>query len=169
MIELKPGNGWIAFDRDGIRYPWYVSGVLELLEKMDLKGKKLFEWGVGYSTHWYRSRGMKTWGVDSVEKWAKDIITAYEPDKRKYIKFPKLYCDFQYDIVVIDGIYRDECLKVALEVVKPDGLIIIDNFEQPSVYGEWPLTRAILKEQGLVYEIFKQEGHNDWQTIVIYV
>ena len=168
MITLEPSNGWIAVDAQGWRYPWFTSGALEVLDAMDLQGKKLFEWGVGYSTYWFRSRGMKTWGVDSSEKWAKDVITHFEPNKEEYINYPKKYCNFGMDIVVIDGEYRDECAPVAFEIVKKGGIILIDNFFQPSVPpNEWFRTLDLLAVKKAPHTLYPQTGHPDWKSLII--
>lgn len=168
MIELKPDNGWIAFDSKGIRYPWYSSGALEVLDKMDLTGKYIFEWGVGYSTEWYRSRGMKTWGVDSNKEWVDKIITQFEPDKEKYINFPKKWYTFGFDIMAIDGIHRDECTPIAVELIRKGGLIIIDNWMQPSVEpNSWFRTLDVLAAKKLPHTVYRQDNHLDWSTLII--
>jgi len=164
MIKLSAENGWVAKDQYGIQYPWYASDMLELLDKMDLRGKYVFEYGCGHSTHWFRSRGAFVDGVDSDIDWA-DVAK---------VKFEKYYNEYTnrihnskyewYDIIVIDGIYRDDCTEHALKNLKPGGMLIIDNWMQPSVEpNEW--TRTLELTKGMKSEVFAQEGHPDWKTI----
>lgn len=174
MIKLTAANGWVAKDEHGIQFPWYTSGMLKVLDKMDLKGKKVFEYGVGYSTLWYRSRGALTAGVDSNHEWANMVGVPFTIERDKYIHeaYDYTYCPRKinqeyvrvFDIISIDGIYRDECTEHALLALRPGGMLIIDNWMQPSVEpNEWTKTLELTK--GMKSEVFAQEGHPDWKTI----
>lgn len=172
MIELKPDNGWIAFDSDGVRYPWYVSGVLDILDKMDLNGKMVFEYGMGYSTLWFQSRGAYVHGIESNEEWAEFTRANCTHDETKYINsihYQSRLGPILYDIVCIDGIYRDKCTPLAYSHLQKGGIIIIDNWMQPSVEpNEWFRTCDLLATKKLKFEVFRQEGHPDWSTLIIY-
>lgn len=164
MIELIP-NEWRYRDSETkMPYPWYVRPVVEMLDKMDLHGKQVFEYGVGDSTRWYRSRGAITTGVDNNESWAIQMGVAYCADD----DYPYCLGYGPYDIIVIDGIYRDECFQVALDHTRKDGgMIILDNFEQSDVEPHWPLTRACIKDNNLKLEIFREFYHPTWQTAIV--
>lgn len=165
MIELIP-NEWRYRDSETkMPYPWYVRPVIQMLDAMNLKDKKVFEYGVGDSTLWYRSRGAIVSGVDHDSQWADKLDAVFCADS---IDYP--YClsgHKEYDIIVIDGIARDECLPIAINYLMEDGFIIIDNFEQIDVEPHWPLTRACIKDNNLKLEIFKEPNHPTWQTAIV--
>lgn len=152
--------------------PWYTSPCLEWLMTLDLKGKFIFEYGVGHSTVWYKSKGAITYGVDSTIEWLQvaapnDSKCGYylTSDKDRYIKgWTKVFDDI-YDIVIIDGIYRDECTEYALKMLKPGGYLILDNYMQPSVEMNWEKTNELIK--GMPITIYKEPEHYDWCTAVI--
>ena len=71
--------------------------------------------------------------VDSVTPSVADRILVkeqlkvkYEIDLKKYMK--RIYdYDFKFDVIVIDGQVRFDCIKPALEKIKDNGMIIYDN------------------------------------------
>jgi len=169
----------------GLIMPWYTSPCLEWLLTLDLKFKLIFEYGVGDSTKWYRFKGADVWGVDSNSKWI-DIACKKSESNWNYYLFNRLSFfnttnkesylqwvstfevdEFDYfDIIIIDGDYRDECTEHALKALKPGGYLIIDNFHQASADLEhWPLTDKLI--EGMPITIYKEPGHHDWCTAVI--
>jgi hypothetical protein len=158
-------NEWRYYDNElKIPFPWYTRPCLEWLLTIDLKFTRVFEYGVGDSTKWYIKKGViRTYGVDDNIHWAKSA-NAYHAEKF-YEYVTSIERNAPYDIVVIDGIYRDACTKYALEFLKADGYLIIDNYKQPSVQAEWPLTEKLI--EGMEIMEFKEPGHEDWQTIVV--
>lgn len=145
-------------------YPWYVKPALEILDKIDPKGKRVFEYGSGDSSIWYRTAGYEVHSVDHNKEWARKSGAVWRRAKGKYLSEIERH-NPPYDIVVIDGEHRDECIGYALAYTKPGSIIIIDNFHQPSVQADWPITDELTKN--LIVEVYKQEGHYDWQTAII--
>lgn len=154
---------------DGITFlPWYTSPCLEWLMTLDLKDKRIFEFGVGDSTLWYRSKGAYTSGVDSNYSWASKLCAWHGEDEEHYLRSIGVLAQeylLPFDIVINDGDYRDECTEQGLKYLKPGGYLIIDNYRQPSVQADWPLTDKLI--EGMPITIYKEPTHYDWQTAVI--
>lgn len=158
---------------DGERFlPWYTSPCLEWLMKLDLVGKKVFEYGTGDSTKWYSSQGADVYGVDSEAKWLPECADLdalgfrITDDEKLYISYNPIMGDAAFDIVAIDGLYRDKCTKYALHRLRPGGYLIIDNYKQPSVQMDWPETDKLI--EGMEQTLYKEPGHYDgWQTLVV--
>jgi predicted O-methyltransferase YrrM len=176
MIDLTTPNEWQHKDESlgGILFPWYTKSFLDELVTWDLKDKAVFEFGAGASTLWWGRRCKNVYAVESNETYLEAVRAKvdemgiyYAGAKETYLKFitkPGV----QFDIVVIDGEpiqWRDDCVKPALDCLKPGGKLIIDNWDQPSV-GWLPSeeTKALLAPY--TCEIFPQEGHPDWKTAV---
>lgn len=158
---------WRYFD-EGLKipYPWYTGPCLEWLDTLDLEGKRVFEYGVGESTHWYKCHGATIWGIDSDVQWAYKTGSMHSDKQEAYIRsISEGLVWGAFDIVIIDGVWRDECTEHALKALKPGGFLIIDNYKQPSVQAEWPLTERLI--EGMDVTSYKQPGHEDWQTIVV--
>lgn len=168
MTEQRLEGGRIRDPENGFIMPWYTSTCLEWLATLDLKGKRVFEYGVGDSTLWYRKQGAIVKGVDINEKWAGISETEHEASEYYYLRaiWSTGSTTDLYDIVVIDGSFRDECTKHALPNLKIGGYLIIDNYKQKSADLEhWPLTEKLI--EGLPITIYKEPNHEDWQTAVI--
>lgn len=159
---------WRYFD-EGLKipYPWYTGPCLEWLVSLDLKGKRVFEYGVGESTFWYKEKGVTNiWGVDTNEEWARRTLSMHRDNVEGYVDSIKEgFVWGAFDIVVVDGVWRDECTEHALKALKPGGFLIIDNYKQPSVQAEWPLTDRLIEGMDVTY--YKEPDHQDWQTIVV--
>lgn len=175
MIDLTTPNEWQHKDESlgGILFPWYTKSFLDELVTWDLKDKVVFEYGCGASTLWWQEKAKEVFSVDSNPEWY-DAVVFNVTNKnwvgqiwlRKAIEYITAIreAEKQFDIVVIDGILREECVPVALECLKPGGILIYDNWMQPSVEVQGEETQKLLLS--LSHKIYKQEGHPDWQTAV---
>jgi len=161
-MKLLPEGMRYLDEELNIPYPWYTKPCLEWLIKLNLKGKRIFEYGVGDSTFWYQKMDASVWGVDDSYNWI-EFATEVVIDKYDYTHYINGFAKF--DIVIIDGAYRDECTAPALKRIKKGGYLIIDNYKQPSVQEHWPLTEVLIT--GMPVTIYKQQDHEDWQTAVI--
>lgn len=162
---MKPIEHWGTLDENGMTMPWYTRPCLEWLEKLDLKNKAVFEYGCGLSSFWYNRVGAIAYGVDHDPKWIQEMCGYWcTDDKKAYLEFIGRWKK-KYDLVIIDGIYRDDCTEFALKYLAPGGYLIADNFEQPSAdLADWPKTRELTRNLPLT--IYKEPDHIDWQTAV---
>lgn len=156
---------WRYFDESlNIPYPWYTKGCLEFLETLDLKGKRVFEYGVGESTTWYLEKGAICFGVDNSIEWANYTGSKFAVFNNEYVGAIDEYGLF--DIVVVDGAWRDDCVEWALPHMKEGGILIIDNFEQPEVEPNiWTKTKELIRQKK--HEIHFELDHGTWKTLVV--
>lgn len=165
--SLQPIENYLTLDEYGIQMPWYTRPCLEWLDKLDLRDKKVFEYGVGHSTYWYKTRGAEIFGIDSNCEWGSFAGVNWTTDKSKYLD--SIYeAGRNYDLIVIDGEFRDECTKMALWRIRKGGYIIIDNYKQATAdLADWPITEKLIENLKVLY--YKEPHHPDWVTIVIHV
>jgi len=154
---------WRFLDGE-IIMPWYTKPALEWLKQQDTSTWRVFEYGCGYSTIWWRLNCKEVVSVDNNQIWANAMGAAYFPGKESYITFVNDVFSDGYDCIIIDGEYRDECVAFCLDYIKPGGYLIIDNYEQPSVGYDYSKTNQLL--QGWEKQVFKQHNHSDWQTAI---
>jgi hypothetical protein len=155
--------GWRYLDIEcQLTMPWYTVGCLQWLITQDLKNMSIFEYGCGISSDWWKAQCKKWNGVESDARWSNGgILTS---DMEKYIK---ACLDDVYDIIVIDGIYRNECVEFALQSIKKGGVIIIDNWDQASTdmpIEWWSKANDLLKKYEV--SIYKEPSHVDWKTAI---
>lgn len=170
MIDLTKCEGWQKRDADGMVMPWYVHTALDEIRKWSLSNKTVFEYGVGQSTLWWAKHCKFVKGMDINREWANVInqagvaniwveshqsparYTAYDSEEEKF------------DIIVVDGDFRDHCIRPAIHRLKPGGKLIIDNWDQPSVWMPNDASRSLIAQ--LRHTIYEQEGHYDWKTLI---
>lgn len=150
-------------DTLGLIFPYYTWTFLDVLKTWDVSTWDVFEYGVGYSTLWWKRKAKSVDGVDNQLEWATKFNSLHTTDKETYIQSPSK----MYDCIIIDGEpvgWRDECTKHALQHLKPNGILIIDNYHQHSCdCGNWPQTDELLKNYKSF--VYSQIGHPDWKTV----
>lgn len=174
-IDLRSANEWQWRDNNRLVFPWYVKPFLDVLASMDLSGKDVFEYGGGASTLWWASKANSVTSVDANQMYVDAVNNeikhrGFTNAKILYAHHPEVYINDVnygwYDIIVIDGHYRDECIQPSLKRLKPNGILIFDNWQQPSVHMAHPQLVEILEK--MEHKIYRQEDHPDWQTAIFY-
>lgn len=171
MINLSLYNEWqYLCPRTGLVMPWYTKPFLDILRTWDLAGLKVFEYGAGASTLWWQDQGCIVWSVDSSLEYIEAVkvqrkrpsVLLYQEMEEGYIHTLDL-SSRPWDIIVVDGMYRDQCATKAYWNLRQSfgGILIIDNWMQPSVWVASEETRELLGEPTGCY---RQPGHPDWQT-----
>jgi len=166
-------NKWQLLDpSNNLTFPYYTHEFLDILQTWDITEWKVFEYGGGDSSLWWRDKVKQCISVDTNEKWANDRQLILEQNKEKFINYPINNINETnelFDCIIIDGEpldWRDLCTNVALQCIKPGGVLIIDNWCQNSIKGlgtdGWKESMKLLsKYKG---ESFKHRNHYDWTT-----
>ena len=128
FIESSKKN--IPVNNKGEVMPMYTYPCYEWLNSIDWTDSKVFEYGTGYSTIWWQNKNVDYHAVEDNKQWY-DMIEDktninYKPGLHKYIQSIYDY-NYKFDVIVIDGVFRFDCIKPALDKIKNDGIIIVDN------------------------------------------
>jgi hypothetical protein len=121
----------MSMDPQGNPLPWYTFPAIDYLSGLDFSGKRVFEYGSGQSTLWWSERCRDLTSVEHDRDFynrmnSKGKINArYICDEvmRNYVG----RLESPQDVIVIDGVEREECAKRALRFLAPRGMIILDN------------------------------------------
>jgi len=129
-------------------HPWLTKQANLIISTLLKPTDVGFEWGSGRSTLWFAQRVNHLISVEHNEAWYKAVsskLKAANVFNVKYIlckldagnKKPNEIlpyvkaihkCDKNsLDFVLVDGIYRELCSNLALEKIRPGGIIILDN------------------------------------------
>jgi hypothetical protein len=120
-------------------YPWLTQHANEILSHLIKKDHIGFEWGAGRSTLWFARRCKHLTSVEHDPFWYKKVYAALQKfnvtncdlvlakDKETYISLIDSFEDESLDFVLVDGLYRDECVIRSLRKIKSGGFLIIDN------------------------------------------
>ena len=113
----------------GRELPWFTTSAIKQLESMNLKGKRIFEFGGGYSSIYFHKNGCSLEIFERDDHW-RDWIKNKIGDFPSYnateqIKVKELANKF--DIVVVDVFNRPDNFEIAEQLINSDGIIILDD------------------------------------------
>ncbi|MBN1185522.1 MAG: hypothetical protein JXB49_24765 [Bacteroidales bacterium] len=130
----------MPIDKKGQPIPWYSYPFLNFIESRLSKQLAIFEYGSGNSTIWLAARVGNVKAVEHNSLWFNkisprlpnnvEIIYREDGSTKDYCR-EILNSNTFYDIIIVDGVDRNCCLKLSLEKLKKDGVIILDNSERP--------------------------------------
>ncbi len=131
-FELKQ-----PLDKNDNPIPWFTYPAIEFLKGRLSKEFSVFEYGCGNSTLFFSERIKEIISVETNPEWYNKIklklksncnLILYDnkPVDYNYEEIIKQF-DKKFDIIVIDAIKRNEVMKVAVDYVKSNGVIILDN------------------------------------------
>ena len=128
-----------SIDGHGRPIPWITYPALEFLTRYLPRDIRVFEYGCGNSTLWWSERASAVVSVEHDADWYAKIApklpphctihhVALEPDGQ-YAK--KILADRdEFDVVLIDGRDRVNCLEYSLQALAADGIIVFDNSDR---------------------------------------
>ena len=109
---------------------WMHLKEKELITKHFSPEKVMLEWGSGGSTLEFSKSLKKYYSVEHNKEWyerVKKFNVQYKSDYKEYISSIYAADVKGFDVIVIDGQVRFDCVKPAFDKLKEDGIIIFDN------------------------------------------
>ena len=147
-----------AVDRHGHPLPWYTYPCIEFLKRRSFSGRSVLEFGAGQSTFWWASVADSVLSFETDATWFHEILFSAPSNVALHhvpILHPKDYFSGArelelrvrellttlnvpryFDVIVIDGEYRDEMIPIAVSVLAPGGAIICDNSDSYKCFFE---------------------------------
>ncbi|HEV3351778.1 MAG TPA: class I SAM-dependent methyltransferase [Acidimicrobiales bacterium] len=157
-------------DQDGNPVPWITYPATAFLDSLDLSGRRMFEFGAGASTMFWQSRVAEIVSVENDPAWVEVLRTRIDPsvvsirlatDPDRYVA--SVADGGPWDVVVIDGLLREEAARHAVPHLAPGALVVLDN-------TDWfPEPAAVLRDAGLLQVDFAGPGPTkayQWVTSV---
>ena len=176
-------TGWIESlrrgypcDAEGAEVPWMNYPVVNFLKERLHKDLTLFEFGSGYSTLFYAKRVRDVTSVEYNREWY-DFMTEKEIDNVSLLYREKdvdgTYCrtinesDREYDIIVVDGRDRVNCVIQGIEKLTSKGIILLDDSSRDRYTAaiEHAKTKGF---RSLDIEGLKPTGYGIDRTTVLY-
>ena len=121
--------------KDG--FPMMSEKEVKIIDNLieQYKPVKCLEWGSGNSTLYFPNKHQDISIWLSIEhnghylEYLKNKITnsvsiIYEDDEHNYINSCKYN---MFDFILIDGLYREQCIEMALELITDDGIILLHD------------------------------------------
>lgn len=136
MRSLREGK---PLDENGREIPWMNYAVIRFLEGRCMKDFQLFEFGSGYSTLFYARLVQRVTSVETDTKWLRRVEEIVPENVTMIFKNQDIdgeYCRVinstgqKYDVVIVDGEDRVNCIKQSIEALTSRGVILLDDSER---------------------------------------
>lgn len=141
-------EGWISsvikrvpIDSKGKEIPWFTYSGIDFIATRLNDTHSVFEYGSGNSTIWFSRRVNKITSIEHNKKWyskiKEKILTqpnvTYLMKEIKTGDYQKEILNYnkEFDIIIIDGEKRNECVVNCLNALKDNGVVIWDNSDRP--------------------------------------
>lgn len=130
-----------AVDKNGAPIPWYSYSFIAFIEERLSSDQSLFEYGSGHSTLWFSNRVKQVTAVESDQSWFEIVNKSLSKNAtllyRDLSKGQEYEAAVQesaenYDIIIVDGSKRMECIEQALTKLTDRGVLILDDSNRPS-------------------------------------
>lgn len=177
MIDLsKPNEHQRVDPTNNLVEPWLVFPALDEIKMWDLQTKRVFEYGCGAGTLWWADKCELVVSIETNADWfdavhsrrAEKMVMRYYVEKNEFVR-SIIEAIIQFDIIIIDCDpieWRNDCIQPALKCLKPNGKLIIDNWNQPSC--DWMVSKENREQLlSMPHKIFKQPNHKDWTTLIV--
>jgi predicted O-methyltransferase YrrM len=117
---------------------WYTYAFLYFLEPRLRPDFTVFEYGCGNSTFWFAPRVGRVFSVEHQPDWYRYIDQrkpanaqiALAESRDAYLGQAGHFAT-RYDLIVVDGIHRNDCLALAPDWLTDRGVVILDNSDRP--------------------------------------
>lgn len=121
--------------------PWIAYTSIRSLEKFLNKDSRVLEFGSGMSTIWYAKHAGEVYSVEDHRPWYDRVSKIIEANQFGNIHYTFLESESDYtsfmsddiegfDLVMIDGSYRSKCIYHASKLVRPGGILYLDNSDK---------------------------------------
>lgn len=157
---FKSFNKKQSIDKDGNPIPWFTYSLISFISDRLTNELNVFEFGSGNSTLWFSHKVEKVISVEHNKEWY-NIVKDKMPSNVKLIyqelEYDNEYCrtakKFEefFDIVIIDGRDRNNCVYNSVDKLTDKGIIIFDN-TQLDIYSD---SQNFLKSKGFKRLDFK--------------
>jgi hypothetical protein len=144
--HFKSSWEMLSVSRTGKPLPWYTYPCIDFLKYRDFGDKTVLEFGGGQSSLWWSQRARSVVTLEGNEQWYQKIkadmpanvdlflVSMVSPSScmEEVNGILQNYSDF--DVIIIDGLYRYEMAEVARSVMADYGVIICDDAENYGFY-----------------------------------
>ena len=133
-------TGWLgtraegfARDANGEPIPWFTYPAIQFLEERAKRSWRVLEFGSGMGTLWWSQRVSEVNAIEHDTHWADAIERQCAANVHRVPSFPAdAYLrpsvnSGPYEIVIVDGLFRPECLAIAPSLLTPEGVIVLDD------------------------------------------
>lgn len=126
-------------DKNSNPIPWMNYAVIGLLKERLKKAHSVFEFGSGYSTCFFAEHCGSVTSLEYDPNWVNHVKGMIAGYKHANLLFHEVNDDYpaqaantgrQFDLIVVDGRMRVECVKQSVNSLNPHGVLLLDDSER---------------------------------------
>ncbi len=132
--------------------PWLGFRAIKYLDHLIQPDWNILEFGSGMSTIWFARRCASLVSIETNRAWHAAVTAMLAQRGLQNVNYRIVtqseghlledYEDSFFDLVLVDGVSRDQAMITALKKVKPGGYVYLDNSDMP--YAAHRSARAML-------------------------
>jgi hypothetical protein len=118
--------------------PWFAYSAIDFLKEKMSSNFNILEFGSGNSTLFFAERAKKVISFEHSRDWHLKILKKIPANveltitsslsAKDYLK--PLVEQLRFDVIIVDGLFRNECITVGLKHLSETGVIILDDSER---------------------------------------
>lgn len=154
---IATGVARLALNYRPVR-PWISYDAQQVIAAHLTPRSRVLEFGSGMSTVWYAERAGEVVSIENYRPWFDQVQGIINSRKIGNIRY-RFAADFDeyttigdkersdgFDLIMIDGRVRDRCVRAALDMLRPGGMLYLDNSDKAggSPSGDIPAARRML-------------------------
>lgn len=152
-------SGWVESLKRGYpsraggeAIPWMNYQVVDLLDQRLQPDLSLFEFGSGFSTRFYAQRVRQVRSVEYDRRWFDQVSRDVPANVTMLYREKDVnghYCRSIretgecYDVVIVDGRDRVNCVRQSLECLSDRGVLLLDDSERPDYEEAFEIARGM--------------------------
>ncbi len=126
------------FDSKNKPIPWLTYSAIEFLNKKLTKKLNVFEFGSGNSTLYFADKVNTVNSVEHDDLWFSKVKSNSPSNSKLYLEdinsgnYEKFLINNEdkYNIIIVDGRKRVECVKNSIQSLSEDGILILDDSQR---------------------------------------
>jgi hypothetical protein len=151
-----------SYERRHPDHPWLAPGAIRFCERTLHAGMTGLEWGSGRSTTWFAQRIKHLTSVEHVPEWHARVaervraaaltnvdlrlidmpsdpaeLEALYWQGSAYVRVAEEFEDNSLDFVVVDGLFRQECIGRAVPKIASGGYLLVDDTKTLARLEDW--------------------------------
>lgn len=140
-------SGWIKsfikrlpYDKAGMPLPWVTYAFIDFINNRLNEKMTVFEYGSGNSTFFYAAKVKAVTSVEHDQSWHDKLHHSMPSNVtliHKELSYNGTYSRAsiqpeKFDIIIVDGRDRVNCLKQSIHALTDNGVIVLDDSERES-------------------------------------
>lgn len=124
--------------------PWISYDGQDILASHLNKNSRILEFGSGTSTQWYSERCAFLLSHEDNPEWfdlvgervgeKPHVVRRLCRTKEEYCEVPAEFAKGGFDLIMVDGNYRDQCIEDSIPLLADGGILYLDNSDKS--YGD---------------------------------